>query len=101
VNSHAILKEQMISSPLLLLKTAIKNPGSIQVQPDEMFRSSKQHVIALSPKEDMPSVKIFFDNNTFLPSKVETIEDDPIHGDVPIEASFDDWREKMELCFPS
>jgi hypothetical protein len=36
---------------------------------------------------------MFFVNSTYLPSKVETIEDDPIHGDVLIEVFFDDWRD--------
>jgi hypothetical protein len=73
---NAILKDQLISSPLLLLQTAIKNPGSIQAQPDQMFRGSQNHVVALSPKEEMPPIRIFFDNSTYLPSKVETIGDD-------------------------
>lgn len=97
---NAILKDQLISSPLLLLQTAIKNPGSIQAQPDQMFRGSQNHVVALSPKEDMPPIRIFFDNSTYLPSKVETIEDDPIHGNVLIEVFFDDWREVDGIMFP-
>ena len=97
---NAIIKEQLISSPLLLLKTAIKDPGFIEVQLDEMFRGSQHHVIELSPKEDMPPIRIFFDYGTFLPSKVETIEDDPIHGDVLIEVFFDDWREVDGIMFP-
>jgi glyoxylase-like metal-dependent hydrolase (beta-lactamase superfamily II) len=97
---NAILKEHLISSPLLLLQTAIKNPSFIQVQPDQMFRGSQHHVIALSPKEDVPPVRIFFGNGTFLPSKVETIEDDPIHGDVLVEVFFDDWREVDGIMFP-
>jgi glyoxylase-like metal-dependent hydrolase (beta-lactamase superfamily II) len=97
---NAILKEQLISSPLFLLQTSIKNPDSIHVQPDQMFRGSQHHVVALSPKEDMPPVRIFFDSSTFLPSKVETIEDDPIHGDVLIEVFFDDWRKVDGIMFP-
>jgi glyoxylase-like metal-dependent hydrolase (beta-lactamase superfamily II) len=54
----------------------------------------------LSPKEDVPPVRIFFGNGTFLPSKVETIEDDPIHGDVLVEVFFDDWREVDGIMFP-
>ena len=88
---NALLKDQLISSPLLLLQNAIKNPDLIQEQPDQMFRGSQHHVFVLSPKEGMPPVKIFLDRNTFLPSKVETIENDPIHGDVLIEVFFDDW----------
>ena len=97
---NALLKEQLISSPLLLLQNAIKNPDLIQVQQDQMFRGSQHHVVTLSPKEDMPPIRIFLDKGTYLPSKVETIEDDPIYGDVLIEVFFDDWREVDGVMFP-
>lgn len=97
---NALLKEQLISSPLLLLQTAVKNPNIVQIHPDEMFRGSQHHVISLTPKENMPPIKIFFDNSTYLPSKVETIEDDPVHGDALIEVFFDDWRKVDGILFP-
>jgi glyoxylase-like metal-dependent hydrolase (beta-lactamase superfamily II) len=97
---NALLKEQLITSPLLLLQTAIENPNIVQVQADQMFQGSQHHVIALTPKENMPPFRIFLDNSTYLPSKVETIEDDPIHGDVLIEVFFDDWREVDGMIFP-
>jgi glyoxylase-like metal-dependent hydrolase (beta-lactamase superfamily II) len=97
---NAMLKEQMISSPLILLQIAIKNPDAVQVQTDQMFRGSQHHVVALYPKENMPPFRIFLDNSTFLPSKVETFEDDPIHGDVLVEVFFDDWRQVKGVMFP-
>jgi glyoxylase-like metal-dependent hydrolase (beta-lactamase superfamily II) len=97
---NAILKEQLISSPLLLLQTALKSPDTVQVQQDQIFQGSQHHVIALTPKENMPSIRIFLDNNTFLISKVETNEDDPVHGDVLVEVFFDDWREVDGVMFP-
>jgi glyoxylase-like metal-dependent hydrolase (beta-lactamase superfamily II) len=97
---NAMLKEQLISSPLLLLQTAIENPDSVKVQNDQMFRGSLYHVIELIPKENMPPFRIFFENSTYLPSKAETIEDDPIHGDIVIEVFFDDWREVDGVMFP-
>jgi glyoxylase-like metal-dependent hydrolase (beta-lactamase superfamily II) len=96
----AILKEQLISSPLLLMQDAVKNPAIVQVQTDQMFRGLPNHVIALYLKENMPPIKIFLDNSTFLPTKVETTEDDPIHGDVLIEVFFDDWQEVNGVMFP-
>jgi hypothetical protein len=36
-----------------------------------------------------------------LPSKVETIEDDPIHGDALVEVFFGDWRKVDGVPFPS
>jgi glyoxylase-like metal-dependent hydrolase (beta-lactamase superfamily II) len=96
----AILKEELISSPLLLLQTAVKNPDIVQVQSDQMFRGLQHHVISLSPRESMPPIRIFLDNSTFLPSKVETIEDDPIHGDILVEVFFDDWKEVDGVMFP-
>lgn len=89
----AVLKEQLITSPLLLLQTAIENPSIAEIQPDETFQGSLHHVIALTPKENMPSIKVYLDNSTSLPAKVETIEDDPVQGDVIIEVFFDDWRQ--------
>jgi hypothetical protein len=99
---NAMLKEQLISSPLLLLKTAVDNPDSVRLQNDQMFQNSQHHVIELIPKENMPPFRIFLDNSAYLPSKVETIEDedDPIHGDVLIEVFFDDWREVDGVMFP-
>jgi glyoxylase-like metal-dependent hydrolase (beta-lactamase superfamily II) len=97
---NAMLKEQLISSPLLLLLTAIENPDSVRVQNDQMFRGTPHHVMELTPKENKPPFRIFLDNSTYLPSKAETIEDDPIHGDVLIEVFFDDWREVDGVMFP-
>ena len=96
----AILKEQLISSPLLLMQDAVKNPAIVRVQTDQMFRGLPNHVIALYLKENMPPIKIFLDNSTFLPTKAETTEDDPIHGDVLIEVFFDDWQEVNGVTFP-
>src|SRR5262245_48104231 len=81
---NAILKDQLISSPVQLLQTAIQNPKNVQVQADQMLQGRQHHVIAMTPKEGMPPVKIFLDNSTFLPSKVETMEDDPVYGDTLI-----------------
>ena len=97
---NAILKDQLLSSPIHLLQTAIQNPESVQVQADQMFQGFQHHVIALTPKEGMPPIKIFLDNSTLLPSKVETIEDDPVHGDTLIEVFFDDWRNIDGVMFP-
>jgi hypothetical protein len=97
---NAILKDQLISSPVHLLQTAIQNPEGVQVQADQMFQGLQHHVIALIPKEGMPPINIFLNNSTFLPPKVETIEDDPIHGDTLIEVLFDDWRKVYGVMFP-
>ncbi|MGH9988616.1 MAG: MBL fold metallo-hydrolase, partial [Nitrososphaeraceae archaeon] len=85
---------------LLLLQTAIRNPDSVQILPDQMFQGAQHHVLALTPKENMPPIRIFLDNSTFLPAKVETIEDDPVHGDALIEVFFDDWRKVDGVMFP-
>jgi glyoxylase-like metal-dependent hydrolase (beta-lactamase superfamily II) len=97
---NAILKDQLISSPVQLLQTAIQNPKSVQVQAEQMLQGRQHHIIAMTPKEGMPPINIFLDNSTFLPSKVETIEDDPVHGDTLIEVFFDDWRKVDGLMFP-
>ena len=96
----AILKEQLISSPVNLLLTAIQNPESVQVQADQMFQGVTTSCHSIDSKEDIWQSRFSLTTMPFLPSKVETAEDDPIHRDVLIEVFFDDWQDVDGLMFP-
>jgi hypothetical protein len=43
---NAILKEQLITSPHLLLRSAVEHPESVVIQPDEQFEGRLHHIIS-------------------------------------------------------
>src|SRR5215831_10226797 len=97
---NAILKEQLITSPHLLLRDAIERPQSVVIQPDEQSEGKLYHVISLGTAKAPQPIKVFLDANTFLPSKVETIEDDPVYGDALVQVFFSDWHKISGVLFP-
>jgi hypothetical protein len=66
---NAILKEQLITSPHLLLRSAVEHPESIVIQPDQQFEGRLHHIISLNTGKAPQPVRIFLDENTFLPTK--------------------------------
>jgi hypothetical protein len=90
---NAILKEELITSPHLLLRIVV-------IQPDEQFEGRLHHIISLSTGKAPQPVRMFIDANTFLPSKVETIEDDPVYGDALVQVFFSDWHKVNGILFP-
>jgi glyoxylase-like metal-dependent hydrolase (beta-lactamase superfamily II) len=62
--------------------------------------SLKVGCIILSPGKAAQPVRIFIDANTFLPTKVETIEDDPVYGDALVQVFFSDWHKVNGILFP-
>jgi glyoxylase-like metal-dependent hydrolase (beta-lactamase superfamily II) len=97
---NALLKEQLITSPHLLLRIAVKHPILGVIQPDEQFEGRPHHIISLTTGKAPQPIKIFLDANTFLPSKVETIEDDPVYGDALVQVFFRDWHKVNGILFP-
>ena len=97
---YAILKEQLITSPHLLLRDAIEHPQSVVIQPDEQSEDRLYHVISLSTAKAPQPIKVFLDANTFLPSKVETMEDDPVYGDALVQVFFGEWHKVNGVLFP-
>jgi glyoxylase-like metal-dependent hydrolase (beta-lactamase superfamily II) len=93
-------KDQLISSPLLLIRFALTHPEFVVTQSDEKHNDKSYHVIQLNVKRDAEPIKILLDEVTFLPTKVVTLEDDPIHGDTQVHVLFNDWRKVNGVYFP-
>jgi glyoxylase-like metal-dependent hydrolase (beta-lactamase superfamily II) len=97
---NALLKEQLITSPHILLRSAAEHPESVVIQPDELFEGKTNHIISLSTGKTLQPIRIFLDANTFLPTKIETMEDDPVYGDALVQVFFDDWHKVNGMLFP-
>ena len=97
---NAILKDQLITSPHLLLRIAVEHPNLAVIQRDEQFEGRPHHIISLSTGKASQPIKVFLDANTFLPTKVENIEDDPVYGDALVQVFFSDWHKVNGLLFP-
>jgi glyoxylase-like metal-dependent hydrolase (beta-lactamase superfamily II) len=93
-------KDQLLSSPLILMRLALMHPESVTVQDDEKYNGKVYHIIQLTAKQNTEPIRIFLDELTFLPAKVDTLEDDPIHGDTLIVVLYDDWRNVNGVLFP-
>lgn len=93
-------KDQLISSPLLLIRFALSHPESIVTQPDEKYNDKSYHIIQLNLKNHTEPIRILLDEVTFLLTKVVTLEDDPIHGDTQVQVLFNDWRKVNGVYFP-
>lgn len=91
VRLAAIRKFNRLTSPLVLLRSALSAPASVETRPDEMFEGKGYHVLALT-QEPVNPVRLFIDPDTFLPVKADTLEDDPYYGDTLHEVLFADWR---------
>jgi len=86
--------------PESLLLTAWNRPESLRWIGEGEFNGRKQRVISYSDI-DGAQVSIYFDAATSLPTKTETLNDDPILGDVVNETVYSDWRpvENVKLPF--
>lgn len=86
--------------PESLLLTAWNRPESLRWIGEGEFNGRKQRVISFSDS-DGTQVSIYFDAATNLPTKTETLNDDPILGDTVNETVYSDWRavEKVTLPF--
>jgi glyoxylase-like metal-dependent hydrolase (beta-lactamase superfamily II) len=93
-------KEQLITSPLLLMGFALMHPESVTIQADQKYNDRSYHTLQLAIKENTEPIRILLDQVTFLPVKVVTLEDDPIHGDTQVQVLFDDWRSINGVYFP-
>ena len=80
--------------------TAWNRPESLRWIGEGEFNGRKQRVISF-PDIDGAQVSIYFDATTSLPTKTETLNDDPILGDVVNETVYSDWRpvENVKLPF--
>jgi glyoxylase-like metal-dependent hydrolase (beta-lactamase superfamily II) len=86
----AVRKAQRLVSPHLLLRQALLR-GSARQLPDTQVGGQPHHVLEL--EEVAHPLRLFIDTETGLPSRLETLEDDPVWGDSLLEVTFEDWRE--------
>jgi glyoxylase-like metal-dependent hydrolase (beta-lactamase superfamily II) len=98
VRVATLTKLHRLTSPLVLMRTALDAPQSVETRQDEQFGGKAHHVIAL-PGSVSP-IRLFIDPETFLPAKADTLEDDPIYGDTLYEVIYTDWRRAGEIMVP-
>lgn len=95
----AVLKKyHILSSPLLLIRQMLKNPDKVKILPNRDFQGRPHLVFSLA--NEVSPIFLYVDQETRLPSKTETLEDDPYYGDSLIEVLFSDWRKTGGLFQP-
>ncbi|HEY6660431.1 MAG TPA: hypothetical protein VI031_04790, partial [Pyrinomonadaceae bacterium] len=82
-----------------LLLTAWNRPEALRWIGEGEFAGRKQRVISFSDA-DGAQVSIYFDAASNLPTKTETLNDDPILGDVVLETVYADWRPVEKVMLP-
>jgi glyoxylase-like metal-dependent hydrolase (beta-lactamase superfamily II) len=85
--------------PESLLLAAWSRPEALRWIGDGDFNGRKQRVISFSDV-DGAQVSIYFDANTNLPTKTESLSDDPILGDIARETIYADWRPLEKVLLP-
>lgn len=85
--------------PESLLLAAWNRPEALRWIGDGDFNGRKQRVISFSDA-DGAQVSIYFDADTNLPTKTESLADDPILGDVVRETIYADWRPIEKVVLP-
>lgn len=88
-----------LNSPLLLVRSALADPSSVETRPDEAFAGKSHRVLALTAEPASP-VRLFVDPQTFLPAKADTLQDDPYYGDTLYEVLYEDWRRVGAVMVP-
>lgn len=99
VRVATVRKENRLTSPLVLIRSALANPAAVEVRPDEAFEGKSYHVLALTGEKPRP-VRLFIDPDSFLPAKADTLEDDPYYGDTLHEVLYADWRQQGAIMTP-
>src|SRR6185369_5233961 len=94
-----IRKLNRLTSPLVLIRSALANPAAVEVRPDEAFEGKTYHVLALTSEQPRP-IRLFIDPDSSLPAKADTLEDDPYYGDTLREVLYADWRQQGGVMAP-
>lgn len=82
-----------------LLLTALNRPEALRWIGDGEFAGRKQRVISFSDA-DGAQVSIYFDAATNLPTKTESLNDDPVLGDIVLDTVYADWRPVERVVLP-
>jgi glyoxylase-like metal-dependent hydrolase (beta-lactamase superfamily II) len=85
--------------PESLLQTACNRPETLQWIGQNDFEGRSQQAISFADT-DGTRVSLYFDSQTHLLTKSETLRDDPVLGDVAVETVFNDYRKIGPLMVP-
>src|SRR6185369_15950952 len=99
VRVATVRKLNRLTSPLVLVRSALANPAAVEVRPDEAFDGKTYHVLALTNEQPRP-IRLFIAPDTFLPAKADTMEDDPYYGDTLHEVLYSDWQQQGSVMTP-
>ena len=86
----AVRKEQWLLNPHFLLQAAAANPYLASDLGAREMDGRGYRVAAV--KDPAGTIELLVDSETGVLARAETVEADPLLGDVRIGASFDDWR---------
>lgn len=82
-----------------LLLAAWSRPEVLRWIGDGEFKGRKQNVISFTDS-DGSLTSMYFDAETKLLTKTESLSDDPIFGDTIVEAVYDDWKQVGKVLLP-
>jgi glyoxylase-like metal-dependent hydrolase (beta-lactamase superfamily II) len=99
VRVATVRKLNRLTSPLVLMRSALADPAGVEVRPDETFEGQTYHVLALIREQPRP-IRLFIAPDTSLPAKADTMEDDPYYGDTLHEVLYSDWRQQGPVMTP-
>jgi glyoxylase-like metal-dependent hydrolase (beta-lactamase superfamily II) len=99
VRVATVRKLNKLTSPLVLLRSALADPAGVEIRQDETFEGKTYHVFALTKEQPGP-IRLFIDPDTFLPAKADTLEDDPYYGDTLHEVLYSDWQKQGSIMTP-
>jgi glyoxylase-like metal-dependent hydrolase (beta-lactamase superfamily II) len=85
--------------PESLVLAAWNRPEALRWIGEGEFGGRKQHVVSFSDV-DGAQVSIYFDATTNLPTKTESLNDDPVLGDIVLETIYTDWRPLEKIMLP-
>lgn len=94
----AVNKQQALFSPHVLLRRALAEPDAVAELEDADYDGKPHHVVSFDM--DPYPISIFIDAETGIPSKVETLEDDPVYGDLLIEVKLTDYQDVGGVMIP-
>jgi len=85
--------------PESLLLTAWGRPESLRWLGEGEFEGRKQHIVSFADS-DGTEVALYFDAQTNLLSKSESLVDDQVLGDITQETIYSDWRPVEKVMLP-
>jgi len=85
----ARVKHYDLSSPLALIKRALRAEQEIKLHYRNRYKHQRQLVLTLPGREQL--VQLYINPKTFLPIKAVTMESDSVEGDSRVEFLYDEW----------